>query len=123
MGTPLPFLREEPFVRRLRAVVPVPLEGVAEAALYVHYLELRRFNRTTSLVGPGTAGSVVERHYGESLAALPWVQTAGGRLLDVGSGAGFPGFVLAAACPRLSVCLVESKSRKATFLRHVSARQ
>ena len=52
------------------------------------------------------AGEVVERHYGESLAALP-LAPAEGRLVDLGSGAGFPGWVLAAARPGLEVTLVD----------------
>jgi 16S rRNA (guanine527-N7)-methyltransferase len=89
--------------------------------LFVHYQELCRWNRLLSLVGPGTAGEVVERHYGESLAALP-LAPAEGRLVDLGSGAGFPGWVLAAARPGLEVTLVESRRRKCDFLEAVSTK-
>ncbi len=115
MGSPLPDLSLEDFARRLRRAASWPLAPAAAAALHRHYLELRRWNPRLSLVGPGTAAEVVERHYGESLAALPLIEP-GSRLLDVGSGAGFPGFVLAAAEPSLACFLVESRQRKWAFL-------
>lgn len=83
--------------------------------LHRHYEELRRWNRRLSLVGPGTASEVLDRHYGESLAAVDWLPREGA-LVDVGSGAGFPGFVLAAAVPTLAVTLVEAQARKWAFL-------
>ncbi len=115
MASPLPDLSLAAFVERLRCCSPRPLSPAAELALHSHYRELRRWNARLSLVGPGTAGEVVERHYGESLAGLPLVEP-GSRLLDVGSGAGFPGLVLAAAEPSLAVVLVEARERKWAFL-------
>lgn len=71
-----------------------------------------------SLVGPGTLEGAVEVHYGESLAALPLLSmSAEATLVDVGSGAGFPGFVLAAARPGLRVTLIEARERKWSFLK------
>lgn len=115
MAAELPDLDPEEFAARLVAAAPEPLAAATVAALWAHYGELRRWNARLSLVGPGTAEDVVERHYGEALAALPLLGAAAS-LLDVGSGAGFPGFVLAAARPRLAVTLVESRERKWAFL-------
>ncbi|MEM1179308.1 MAG: RsmG family class I SAM-dependent methyltransferase [Acidobacteriota bacterium] len=86
--------------------------------LWIHYRELIRWNPRLSLVGPGTADELVNRHFGEALAALPYLPEAA-RVLDVGSGGGFPGLVLAAACPGLEVFLVEPKQRKVSFLQTV----
>ncbi|HUF78495.1 MAG TPA: RsmG family class I SAM-dependent methyltransferase, partial [Thermoanaerobaculia bacterium] len=80
---------------------PVPVVPATLAALYAHYQELRRWSPALSLIGPAAAGDVVERHYGESLAGVPLLPAGARVLVDVGSGAGFPGFVLAAACPEL----------------------
>ncbi len=58
---------------------------------------------------------VIERHIADSLEGLQALQTL--PLLDLGSGAGFPGLVLACCIPLLPVTLVEASQRKASFLR------
>jgi 16S rRNA (guanine(527)-N(7))-methyltransferase RsmG len=119
----LPDLGREAFARRLRRAAPEPLSGRVVDVLWAHYELLGEWGRGLSLIGPGTATEAVERHYGESLAALAWIpRDRPGHLLDVGSGAGFPGFVIAAARPRLEVLLVESRQRKWAFLRAAAAR-
>jgi 16S rRNA (guanine527-N7)-methyltransferase len=115
----LPEIPAEEFARRLRELAPGPLGDEAVAALHAHYQELRRWSPRLALIGPGTAGEVLARHYGESLAALPLLappSADAGALVDLGSGAGFPGFVLAAARPDLDAVLVEARARKWAFL-------
>ncbi len=120
---PLPRIGPLEFARRLGRVSPEPLSREAIEALKAHYEVLAEWGRGLSLIGPGTEDEAIERHYGESLAPLPWIEgRRRGRLLDVGSGAGFPGFVIAAARPRLEVYLVESRERKWAFLRAAAAR-
>jgi 16S rRNA (guanine527-N7)-methyltransferase len=119
----LPDLPYAAFTERLRAGLEraggeVVLPADALPRLHRHYRELRRWAPRLSLVGPGTTEETVERHFVESLLGLPWVP-ARGTLLDVGSGAGFPGLVLAAARPELDVLLVEAKERKWAFLEAV----
>lgn len=104
------------FERGLAEVSPEPLTARALAALYVHYLELLRWNERLGLIGPGTADDVLVRHYGEALAALPLIPPSARRAVDLGSGAGFPGLVLAAARPELEMTLVEAKEKKWSFL-------
>ena len=120
MGTLLPELEREDFERRL-AALGCALPDLTLERLFHHYQLLRRWNRVHALVGPASEGEVVERHYGDSLRALPLLAALppGSRLLDVGSGAGFPGFVLAAARPDLEVTLLEPRQKKAAFLRLV----
>jgi 16S rRNA (guanine527-N7)-methyltransferase len=64
----------------------------------------------------------LDRHLADSLSALavPEIAAAGG-LVDIGSGAGFPGLALAHARPAMAVTLVESERRKADWLRRASA--
>jgi 16S rRNA (guanine527-N7)-methyltransferase len=100
----------------LSALSPHPLSERTLAALYAHYRELDRWNRRLSLIGRGTADEILARHYGESLAALPLLPAAARVGVDLGSGAGFPGIVLAAACPGLAMTLVEARERKCHFL-------
>lgn len=122
MAGALPDIPRTEFVDQVCALSPVPLEEPALAALWCHYQELRRWNPRLSLIGPGTLSEVMSRHYGESLQALPFLAGGSGRLLDVGSGAGFPGLVIAACRRDLEVTLVEPRERKWTFLRTVTHR-
>jgi 16S rRNA (guanine527-N7)-methyltransferase len=85
-------------------------------SLYAYYQELGRWNERLNLIGPGTAGEILARHFGESLAALPLLPAGAKTGLDLGSGAGFPGLVLAAARPELEMTLVEARERKWAFL-------
>jgi 16S rRNA (guanine527-N7)-methyltransferase len=84
--------------------------------------ELVRWQRVKNLVGRGTLDDVWNRHVVDSLQLLD-LAPAGARVwLDLGSGAGFPGLVLAIAGSErgLELHLVESNSRKCAFLRHVA---
>jgi|SRR5450432_1160769 len=92
------------------------------------YLELvLRWNARTNLTAVREAQEIVSRHFGESLFAARWIFPAGKAggadavrsLADVGSGAGFPGLPIKLWVPQLSVTLVESLQKKATFLREV----
>lgn len=141
MAAILPDFTREAFSRGLARCTPVPLGEPAVEALYQHYIELRRWNPRLSLIGPGTAEEVLSRHYGEALQGLqllpdeafaattgfgaPAERGGGARALtalDIGSGGGFPGFVLAAACPGLAMTLVEPRERKWSFLRSACRR-
>jgi 16S rRNA (guanine(527)-N(7))-methyltransferase RsmG len=115
MAFDLPEIPAE-FAARIASLSPAPLPEPAIAALHAHYEELRRWNRRTNLIGPGTAGDILERHYGESLAALPLLPAGARAGLDLGSGAGFPGLVIAAARPDLEITLAEARERKWAFL-------
>ena len=119
MASRLPPLALDELAARLGALAPVPAPGVV-AALLEHYDELRRWAGRVSLIGPGTASAAIERHYAQSLAGSPLIPS--GRMLDIGSGAGFPGLVLAAARPDVEVVLLERRLRKAAFLRSAARR-
>lgn len=112
----LPGLSRNDFAREVAAGSPEPLGERAIEALYAHYQELSVWNQRLSLIGPGTFGEIVERHYGEALAALPLIPAEARYGLDIGSGAGFPGLVLAAARPGLAMTLAEARERKWAFL-------
>jgi len=98
----------------------LPPEAVDRLARHAELLE--RWNRVVRLVGEAEPGEWVRRHYAESIAARAYWRGStvegGGEpgLLDIGSGAGFPGLVLAALHPERPVTLVEARERKAAFL-------
>lgn len=116
MPFPLPPLSRDTFAAELAKHSPEPLSEAAVDALYAHYQELSLWNRRLSLVGPGTASEIVARHYGEALAALPLLPPQARIGVDLGSGAGFPGIVLAAARPGLAMTFVEAREKKWAFL-------
>jgi len=72
-----------------------------------------------SLVSRADRARLRERHLNPSLECLEFIPEQG-RLLDIGSGGGFPGVPIAIHRPELQVTLVESNTRKASFLRRVS---
>lgn len=63
--------------------------------------------------------AIREKHFLDSLAGLPLLDRPG-RLIDLGSGGGFPGLVLAIVRPDLQVLSVESRSKKGVFQRQVA---
>lgn len=78
---------------------------------------LRQWNRVYNLTGIRDARELVERHLVESLSLKPLLR--GDRVADVGTGAGLPGIPLAAAEPERRFVLIESRAKRARFLRHV----
>lgn len=71
------------------------------------------------LIGPRELPRLWERHLLNSAALLPYLP-ATGTVIDVGSGAGLPGLVIACARPELEVVLVEPMERRATWLREMA---
>lgn len=84
------------------------------------YAELiRKWNPRINLIAPGTVDQIETRHLADSLQLVQASHSARTGWADLGSGGGLPGLVVAIARPDLSVSLVESDQRKATFLRTV----
>src|SRR5580692_3491382 len=85
------------------------------------YLDLLlKWNARTNLTAIRDPEEIVRRHFGESLFAGQHLDTPlPETLLDLGSGAGFPGLPIALLHPEIKVTLAESQNKKATFLREV----
>jgi 16S rRNA (guanine527-N7)-methyltransferase len=106
---------------------------------------LHKWQKAVNLVGPSTLPDSWNRHFEDSLQILPFLPssrrkpgssdpssedpgfrrdddngTGDLRLYDLGSGAGFPGMVIAVARPDVSVTLIESDQKKCAFLTNVS---
>ncbi len=80
---------------------------------------LRRWQKAINLVGPSTLPDLWRRHFEDSAQLFPLIPPSARVLVDLGSGAGFPGLVLALmGVPE--VHLIESDRRKATFLREAA---
>jgi 16S rRNA (guanine527-N7)-methyltransferase len=103
------------------ALTPVSRETAARLDLFVELL--LRWQTTTNLIGSSTIPTLWTRHIADSLQLLPLAPDA--RVwVDMGSGGGFPGLVIAcvlAEIPDARVHLIESNARKAAFLREAAA--
>lgn len=95
------------------------LDPVSEAARkkFDTYLALiQRWNARINLTAIREAGSIMRRHFVESIACAQNLPGGIESLLDLGSGAGFPGIPIALCRPEIAVTLAESQAKKASFL-------
>jgi 16S rRNA (guanine527-N7)-methyltransferase len=116
-----PPLSPEAFQAFLRAALPsfgLKTSQAVASSLGVYLSELDHWRRRINLTGNLSAGELVD-HALESLLAVDAI-AHGARVIDVGSGAGFPGLPLSIARPDLEMTLVEPRAKKCAFLRHVA---
>ena len=78
---------------------------------------LLEYNQHTNLTAIKTKEEVYLKHFYDSLTLVKIANLTQGKLLDVGTGAGFPGLVLAIAFPKLDVTLLDSNNKKIAFLK------
>lgn len=97
----------------------VSLSADQEAQLERHYQLLLLWNRKMSLTTVTSLPEAAVRHYCESLFLATYLG-GGASVIDVGSGAGFPGFPVAVLHSDCLVDLCESNTRKCVFLREAS---
>jgi 16S rRNA (guanine527-N7)-methyltransferase len=101
----------------------VSRETIDSLTLYAGLLV--QWQRTINLVAPSTLGDVWHRHFADSAQLLALAPPSARAWLDLGSGAGFPGLVLAIMLrerPGVRMTLIESDTRKAAFLGEVARR-
>lgn len=103
-------------------LLPNQLESIST------YIDLLlRWNARVNLTSVRQPEEIVTRHFGESLFAARHLFTASeptptaeSRVIDVGSGAGFPGVPIKILVPQVHLTLIESNQKKATFLRELA---
>lgn len=76
-------------------------------------------NEKQNLVSRKAGSEEIEQHVRDSLQLLEWVNLVNLEVIDIGSGAGFPGLILAMACPQSRFTLLESDLKKSGFLQMV----
>lgn len=93
-----------------------------QAAQFERYAaDLIDWNRRVNLTSITRPDEIVDKHFLDSLSVLAaWDVPAGSRIVDVGSGAGFPGLPIAIARPDVHLTLLEATRKKCAFLRHVA---
>ena len=103
------------------AQLGLAMDAAGVERLLVYLAELMKWSRRVNLIARDTPDApVVETHFLDSLTLLPFLDGAGEvHLLDVGSGAGFPGLALACVRPDARCTLCEPRQKRVSFLRHV----
>ncbi|MFO8061199.1 MAG: 16S rRNA (guanine(527)-N(7))-methyltransferase RsmG [Bacillota bacterium] len=111
---------EEGSIREQLASAGVTLTDWQVERLLIHLKHVLRFNARLNLVAASDAARLVRRHLVDSLLGVRWLAatagSAGLRVVDVGSGGGFPGLVAGVACPGWEVTLLDSAAKKVGFL-------
>lgn len=91
--------------------------------LFVYFTHLKKWMPTINLVAAAPDPQLVENHFLDSLSPLPLLgtydQKTPASLIDIGSGAGFPGLILKIACPNLRVTLLEPRLKRVSFLKQI----
>lgn len=95
----------------------LPGDDRAREALERYLAELARWGARTNLVG-SLERAALEQHVRDSLGGASALRE-GARVVDLGSGAGFPGVPIAIARRDLAVTLLEIREKRVNFLRHV----
>ena len=115
-------MRRQDAIQRLKKVADVSRETIGALKTYENLL--RKWNPAINLVSTSTINDIWHRHFLDSAQLWGFCPPHATKWVDLGSGGGFPGLVLATIAkeiaPDLAFVLVESDIRKATFLREVS---
>jgi 16S rRNA (guanine527-N7)-methyltransferase len=110
-------------LRRGLELLGLPLADGQVAGLVRYCLELSKWNRKVNLIAKNTPlPEIIDKHFLDSLTLIPVLDRLlpdGGTLLDVGSGAGFPGLAVKIARPNWRITLLEPRERRVVFLRHI----
>lgn len=107
-------------IQNAKNLFNVQLTGGQIAALQVYEKELIEWNQKFNLTAIRDSESIRVKHFLDSYSCvLAWKTTPPLRLIDIGTGAGFPGIPLKIIYPAMQVVLVESVGKKVAFCQHV----
>jgi 16S rRNA (guanine527-N7)-methyltransferase len=110
----------EKFVHDAQQLFGVHLTGRQVVALMTFERELLRWNEKFNLTAIRDAEGIRTKHFLDAFSCvLAWKEKPPRRLIDIGTGAGFPGIPLKILYPSMRLTLVESVGKKANFCRHM----
>jgi 16S rRNA (guanine527-N7)-methyltransferase len=110
----------EKLARDAQTLFNIHLTGHQVGALVTYERELIEWNQKFNLTAIRDTDSIRTKHFLDSFSCvLAWKTTPPGRLIDIGTGAGFPGIPLKILYPNMKLTLVESVGKKAMFCQHV----
>ena len=100
----------------------ISLSAEATAHLLSYLALIAKWNKVYNLTAVRDPDEMMTHHLLDSLAVIAPLtkRMARGSLLDVGSGAGLPGVVIAICCPDIHVTCVDAVAKKATFIKQVA---
>src|SRR5688572_16217400 len=110
----------EKLVQEARTLFDIHLTGRQVTALVTYEKELLEWNQKFNLTAIRDTESIRTKHFLDSFSCvLAWKASPPNHLIDVGTGAGFPGIPLKILYPNLKLTLVESVGKKAMFCQHI----
>ncbi|MGN0917529.1 MAG: 16S rRNA (guanine(527)-N(7))-methyltransferase RsmG [Oxalobacter sp.] len=102
-------------IKSLNIVLDKP--KINQLVEYISLLE--KWNKVYNLTAIRNVNQMVTHHLLDSLSIVPWISGCS-HILDVGSGAGLPGLVIAVSCPGMIVEMVDTVSKKTAFIRQAA---
>jgi len=110
----------EKLVHEAQQLFGVHLTGRQVVAMMTYERELLEWNEKFNLTAIRDAEGIRTKHFLDSFSCvLAWKENPPRRLIDIGTGAGFPGIPLKILYPSMRLTLVESVGKKANFCRHM----
>jgi 16S rRNA (guanine527-N7)-methyltransferase len=104
-------------------IIGLRLSEAQLGAFKIYEEELMIWNETMNLTAIRESGQIRSKHFLDSLTCmLVWGENRPVSLIDVGTGAGFPGIPLKIVMPQLKLTLVESVGKKVNFCKHIASR-
>ena len=100
----------------------LPLDGDALRRFRIYHDYLEEINAVMNLTAISGEEEVARLHFLDCAALLKLADFSGKKVLDVGTGAGFPGMVLKIACPEMELTLLDSLDKRVKFLRDLNER-
>lgn len=95
----------------------IPLDEKALGDFRLYYETLEETNKVMNLTAITGEKDVAELHFLDCASILTAFDLKGKRIIDVGTGAGFPGLVLKIACPGIKLTLLDSLDKRVNFLK------
>ena len=114
-------MNQNEFIKNLKDLnINLTTNQINQLQTYANFL--LEYNKHTNLTAIKTMEEVYLKHFYDSLTLTKIANLETGQLLDIGTGAGFPGLVLAIIFPKLQITLLDSNNKKIQFLKECIAK-
>jgi len=107
------------FAKYLKTNLSLEIDKKQEEQLLTYLSMLQEWNKLFNLTAISESEQIIEKHFLDSLIPLKYFKPVHKSLIDIGTGAGFPGLVIAIMSPLADVTLLEPNNKKIRFLEAV----